>query len=157
MKAATNSGQMQGTIDLVQQFGSMPSTLYLCSLAYGTASGGVLVAQAPGPVVTNANVEASEFLAVPVASIADNNGDGVFDNLDPSIGFVIQSIQPSGGGFTITSPSLPGHSYQVMSCDSVGTGWTNIATVAATNGQSTLSYTDATATNLVQRFYKVKH
>ncbi len=48
VKAATNTGQMQGTIDLVQQFGSMPSTLYLCAAAYSTPNGGYLVAQAPG-------------------------------------------------------------------------------------------------------------
>src|SRR5882724_1218278 len=47
VKAATNAGQMQGTINLVQAFGSMPSTLYFCAAAYTTTNGGALVAQAP--------------------------------------------------------------------------------------------------------------
>ena len=160
VKSATNAGQMQGTIDLVQAFGSVPSTLYLCALAYNTTNGGALAVsgQAPGPVVTNLNIEASEFLAVPVVSIADNNGDGVFDRLDPNSGFVIQSVlQPVASGFTITWPAIPGLTYQVMACDSFDSGWTNIATVTATNGQGSLSYTDISATNAVQRFYKVKH
>ncbi len=157
IKAPLNSGQMQGTLDLVQQFGSMPTTLYLCAAAYATTNGGALVAQAPGPVITNINIEASEFLAVPVSAITDNNGDGVFDSLDPSIGFVIQSVLPAGsGGFTVTWPSLPLKTYEVMSCGSPGGTWTNLIQMTATNGQNSLSYTDTSATNLLQRFYKVQ-
>jgi len=86
VKAPTSAGQMQGTIDLVQAFGSMPSTLYLCAAAYTTTNGGALAAQAPSGN-GNGNIESNEFLAVPVASIRDSNADGVLDNLDPNIGF----------------------------------------------------------------------
>jgi len=49
------------------------------------------------------NIDSNEFLAVPVASIRDSNADGVLDNLDPNIGFVVQNAQPSSGsGMTIT-------------------------------------------------------
>lgn len=157
VKAATNAGQMQGTINLVQAFGSMPSTLYFCAAAYATTNSGPLVAQAPVGN-GNGNVESNEFMAVPVASIVDNNGDGVLDNLDPSLGFHVQNTQPSGpGGSTITWVAVPGKSYDVMYCDSLGAGWTNLpnAQVTAGSGQTSLSYTDTTASNTVQRFYKI--
>jgi len=157
VKAATNAGQMQGTIDLVQQFGSMPTTLYLCAAAYNTTNGGALVAQAPAGN-GNGNIESNEFLAVPVSAIIDSTGDGVLDRLDPSIGFLVQSIQSSGaGGYTVTWAAVPGKSYQVMSCDSLGGGWTNLpnAQVSAGSGQILLSYTDTSVTNIVQRFYNV--
>jgi hypothetical protein len=157
MKASTSAGQMQGTIDLVQAFGSMPSILYFCTAAYTTTNGGGLVAQAPSGN-GNGNIESNEFLAVPVASIRDSTGDGVLDNLDPNLGFHVQNAQPSGGsGFTITWVAVPGKSYQVMYSDSLSGGWTNLpnALVIAGSGQTSLSFTDTSATNGIQRFYKI--
>ncbi len=155
VKAATNSGQMQGTIDLVQAFGAMPSTIYLSAAAYGTADGGALVAQAPAGN-GNGNIESNEFLAVPIAAITDSTGDGVFDSLDPTLGFVIRSVQPSAGGFTVNWPAVPGKTYQVMSCNAPGGTWTNMgAPLTAGNSQTTLSYIDTTASSATQRFYKI--
>ncbi len=156
IKASTNAGQMQGTIDLVQAFGSMPSTLYFCAAAYTTTNGGGLVAQAPSGN-GNGNIESNEFLAVPVASIRDSNADGVLDNLDPNIGFIVQNAQSSGGGLTVTWVAVPGKSYQVMYSDSLPPSWTNLpgGLVTAGSGQTSLSLTDSSTTNGVQRFYKV--
>jgi hypothetical protein len=157
MKASTNAGQIQGTIDLVQAFGSMPSMLYFCAAAYTTTNGGGLVAQAPAGN-GNGNIESNEFLAVPVASIRDSTADGVLDNLDPNLGFHVQNAQPSGGsGCTITWVAVPGKSYQVMYSDSLAGGWTNLpnALVTAGSGQTSLSFADTSATNGIQRFYKI--
>lgn len=157
IKASSSTGQLQGTINLTQAFGSMPSTLYLCAAAYTTANGGALAWQAPAGNL-DGNIDSNEFLAVPVASIADSNGDGLLDNLDPSMGFVVQNAQSSGSsGFTITWVAVPGKSYQVMCCDSLGAGWTNLpnAQVTADSGQVSLSYTDTSATNASQRFYNI--
>ena len=96
---------------------------------------------------------------MPVADIVDTTGSGVLDRLNPSIGFVVQSWQSSGGGGnTITWASVPGKSYQVMYCNSLGTGWTNLpnAQITAGSGQSSLSYTDMSATNSLQRFYEIQ-
>ncbi|HXI83339.1 MAG TPA: hypothetical protein VNL17_04520 [Verrucomicrobiae bacterium] len=156
VKASTSAGQMQGTIDLVQAFGSMPSTLYLCAAAYTTTNGGALAAQAPSGN-GNGNIESNEFLAVPVASIRDSTGDGVLDNLDPNIGFRVQNAQPSGGGLTIAWVAVPGKSYQVMYSDSPSGTWSNLpnAQVTTASGQTSLSFTDTSATNGIQRFYKI--
>ena len=156
-KAATNAGQMQGTIDLVQTFGSMPSTLYLCAAAYNTTNGGALVAQAPAGN-GDGNINSNEFLAVPVTSIRDSTGDGVLDYLDPNIGFLVQSAQSAGStGCTVTWASVPGKSYQLMYANSLPTMWTNLpnALVTAGSGQISLSLTDTSVANGTQRFYKV--
>lgn len=157
VKAATISGQMQGAIDLVQAFGSMPSVIYLSAAAYSTADGGSLVAQAPAGD-GNGNIESNEFFAVPVASITDNNADGLFDNLDPAIGFAVRSVQLStGSGFALTWTAVPGKTYQMMSCDNLGEAWIGIGPqMTASSGQTTLLYTDMAATNAPMRFYKVK-
>jgi hypothetical protein len=44
-----------------------------------------------------------------------------------------------------------------MSCDTLGAGWSTLPNgqVTAGSGQTSLSCTDASATNIVQRFYKV--
>jgi hypothetical protein len=149
---------MQGTIDLVQAFGSMPSTPYLCAAAYNTTDGGALVAQAPTGN-GNGNIESNEFLAVPVADIVDTTGSGVLDRLNPAIGFLVQGWQATGtGGYTITWASVPGKTYQVLYSDSPGGVWSNLpsAQVTAGSGQSSLSYTDTSATNMPQRFYKIQ-
>ena len=46
-KSSSTSGAMEGTLDLVQAFGYMPTNLYLCAAAYVTTNGGPLVAQCP--------------------------------------------------------------------------------------------------------------
>lgn len=158
VKASTNAGQMQGTIDLVQAFGSMPSTLYLCAAAYNTTNGGALVAQAPTGN-GNGDIESNEFLAVPVADIVDTTGSGVLDRLNPAIGFLVQSWQATGtGGYTITWASVPGKAYQVLYSDSPSGVWSNLpsAQLTAGSGQSSLSCTDNSATNSMQRFYKIQ-
>lgn len=159
VKAATNAGQMQGTIDLVQAFGHMPTTIYLCAAAYITTNGGALAAQAPAAVEDPAdgNIESNEFLAVPVGSISDSLGNGVFDALDPARRFAVQTVQPAAGGLTVTWVAVPGKTYQVLSGDSLGGDWSVLGLpITAGSGQGTLSYTDASATNSPQRFYRVK-
>jgi hypothetical protein len=156
-KAATTNGLMEGAINLIQAFGSMPSSIYVCAAAYATPDGGALVAQGPAAVAANGNIESNEFLSIPIAALLDDDGDGVYDRLDPSKDFIIQNIQPAGGGgSTVTWAVVPGKTYQVMHSDSLDAGWQNLpgAQFTAGTGQLTLSHTDNTAGS--QRFYKVK-
>lgn len=156
-KAATSAGQLQGTIDLVQAFGSMPATLYLSAAAYTTTNGGFLVAQTPAGN-GNLNIESNEFLAVPVAAITDSAGNGAFDFLDPLRAFAIQNVQSAGSGFVVSWPSVPGRAYQLMYCDALGDAWSSngIPAMIAGSGQSSMTYTDATASATTQRFYRVQ-
>jgi hypothetical protein len=84
VKAASNSGALAGTIDLVAAFGSMPTNLYLCAAAYQTTDGGALAAQCPAG--SGPDIDPGEFLVIPTAALHDDNGDGKFDRLDPALG-----------------------------------------------------------------------
>jgi hypothetical protein len=156
-KAPTNAGYMEGTINLAQAFGSMPSNIYVCAAAYNTTNSppnGALVAQAPAGN-GNGNIESNEFLMLSIPAITDNDGNGIYDRLEPSKDFVIQKIQPAvAGGFTITWASVPGKTYDVMYCDSLGGGWQSLIQKTAQTGEITLSHTDNTAGT--QRFYKIR-
>lgn len=76
---------LEGTIDLRQQFGTLPASVALAAVRYPTANGGVLLSgtQVPGAVVVNGNVEASEYLVATLCQLdptrccpADRNQDG---------------------------------------------------------------------------------
>jgi hypothetical protein len=156
-KSATSAGQMEGTLDLVQAFGSMPSTLYLAVAPYATTNGGGLVASAQVPAGNgNGNIEGNEFLVVPVPVIRDDNLDGKLDSLDPTRAFAVQSVTPYGGtGFIVSWPSLPAHSYQVQYTDDMTVSFQPLSgTLVALQGQFSMSYTDSTSS--VGRFYRVK-
>ena len=161
VKAPTNSGQMEGTIDLVAAFGPgiMTSTVYIAAAAYSTADRGALVSQ--GPVGNgDRNIDSNEFLAVPVAALLDNNLDGIYDRIDPSIGFVISNTQGSpDGSVTITWNAEPRRNYQVQFADSLPpAAWQDLpgGQTNAGPGQITLSFTDTSAPSATNRFYRVK-
>jgi hypothetical protein len=157
IKSPTSAGQLQGTINLVQAFGSMPATLYLCAAAYTTTNGGSLVAQAPAGN-GNGNIESNEFLALPVAAIIDSASNGIYDFLDPQRLFRITGAILPMPGFVISWLAVPGKGYQVLYCDVLGTAWLSNGIPAATaaSGQTNMTYIDTTVAGTTQRFYKVK-
>lgn len=156
MKAASSSGQMEGVIDLNAAFGSMPSTIYLSSAAYGTSNTGPLAAQCPAGD-SNGNIDPNEFLVLQVPAIVDQNADGVFDRLDPAIDFK-SSCAANGNDVVLTWNSVPGKSYQVLWSNSPGGTWNNALNGFFTAGTSqlTLNYTDVNAVGNAPRFYKVQ-
>lgn len=158
VKAPTSAGALEGTIDLVAAFGPgiMTGTVYVASAAYSTPNGGPLVAQAPAAVTVNGNIESNEFLALSIPALLDNNGDGIYDRLDPAIDFVITGIEPApGGGCIIRWNSTPGKTNQLMYADSPQGPWNNLGPpIGAGPGQLSLSYTNNTTA--AQRYYKVK-
>ncbi|HVT28034.1 MAG TPA: carbohydrate-binding protein, partial [Lacipirellulaceae bacterium] len=86
-QAATgaNGGVLEGTINLAQEFGSLPSEIYLAVGVYQTADGGALVAsqQVPASIDENGNINALEyFLLQLVAAPGDFNQDGHVDAAD---------------------------------------------------------------------------
>jgi hypothetical protein len=156
VKAATNSGAMAGTIDLLAAFGYVPANIYLCVAAYQTADGGALAGQCPAG--SGIDIDPSEFLAIPTAALRDNNADGKFDRLDPALDFALQSLQRAGGGYAINWAAMPGHSYQIVSADTLGAMWRDLPGALTTAGplQLFLSYTAPPPPTVTQRFYKVK-
>ncbi len=154
-KWPTNSGQLEGTIHLREAFGSVPQTIYIAVAPYNTADGGALVASAQVPAGNgNGNIDADEFLVVPVNAIRDENLDGTLDSLDPTRGFVVQSITATGSVTTVTWPSVPARKYRVYSTESLGTSFQPLSSeMTAAQGQFSMSYPDGTATS--QRIYRV--
>jgi hypothetical protein len=155
MSAGTN-GVLEGALDLRTWYGELPATIYLAAVEYTPGAGGVLVRQTP-PGNGNRNLEREEFLAIPLAAMADGNLDGVYDRLDPRLDFVMASIRPNGaGGFDIRWNCVPGRRYQVQYADSIASGpWFDLgAPQTAPASAVTMSYTDASAGT--QRFYRVK-
>ncbi len=154
VKSSTSSGQMEATIDLAAAFGSIPDTIYVAAAAYATADGGQLTAQ--GPLGNgDGNLDPDEFLPLFIAAIQDENADGIYDRLDPNLGFLVTEITRTDGVTTISWASVPGRTYQVETCDELGGAWNPLNDpVTASPGQLTASTTDDTA--LPSRFYRVR-
>ena len=148
---------MAGTIDLVAAFGYMPTNIYLCAAAYQTADNGGLAAQCPAG--TGPDIDPGEFFVIPTAALLDHNADGTFDRLDPALGFRLQSLEATGGGYVINWAAMPGHTYQLVWADAlVGATWSNLPSSLTTAGplQLWLSCTDPPPAAATQRFYRVK-
>ena len=155
-KSGTSAGQMEGSLDLVQAFGSMPATIYLASVAYGTADGGGIASQCPAGNGNN-NLEPGEFLAFPLPALDDQNADGKLDRLDPAMHFRITHANGFGPGtMEIRWPAVPGRQYEIQYSDDLAT-WSVVpgSGRAATSGTASLSIT-LTDTVASKRFYRVK-
>ncbi len=84
----------------------------------------------------------------------DENADGLYDRLDPALGFGITQISRGNGVTTITWAAVPGRTYQLESCDGLGGAWLPLnPPLSAAAGQLTLSSTDTAG--LTSRFYRV--
>ena len=155
-KSATGAGALEGTLDLVAVFGSMPTNIYLCAAAYQTANGGALAGQAP--VGSGPNLDPNEFLVIPVAALRDLNANGTFDRLEPALDFKLLGAQSVPGGFSLNWASMPGRSYQLVYASAPALGWSNLpgASNLAGSLQLIMAYTDAPPALATQRFYKVK-
>ena len=155
-KSATNSGALEGTLDLVGAFGYLPANIYLCAAAYQTADGGALAAQCPAG--SGPNIDTNEFFVIPIAALRDSPGNGTFDLLDPARGFRILSAGATPAGLTLNWATMPGYSYQVVYANSLLNSWSNLPGASNLAGplQLNLSYTDAPPVSVTQRFYRVK-
>lgn len=156
-KARLNSGVMEGVIDLVAEFGSLPENVYLAALAYGTDDGGSLESQAPAGNGNN-NLEPDEFLRVPVTAVADAKLNGTYDILDSTRDFkVSQTTLDSQGHPVLRWPVVPGTSYRVQARTALDSGsWQDLLSAPRTAGEAQwemeLTDTNAPAGN---RFYRV--
>jgi hypothetical protein len=137
-KTARSTGQqMEGTLDLETAFGTVPADLYLTALAYQTADGGALAAQAPAMINDNGNVDPDELLRIPLEALRDEDANGIFDRLESGKGFVITQSQRSAGTFSLTWNCFPGRSYQVQASADLAT-WSNVPGGLVIAGSSAL-------------------
>lgn len=80
---------LEGEIDLVDHFGSVPPVIYVAVGVYANNDGDPMVAQVPIKWEDNSNIEVFEVLRVPIASIRDEDGDGAFDGGNPMMWTVV--------------------------------------------------------------------
>ena len=155
-KSATNSGALEGTLDLVAAFGYLPATIYLCAAAYITTNGGPLAAQCP--VGSGPDIETNEFFVLPVAALRDSWANGTFDLCDPARGFKFMSAAAPASGAALTWATMPGRAYQVQFVNQLGGAWSNLTGGSnfAAPPQVLLGFTDAPPAGITQRFYRVK-
>ena len=156
-KSPVNSGVLEGSIDLIAAFGALPAQVYVAALAYATADGGALAAQAPVTVGTfNNDLEPGEFLAIPVASITDAALDGTYDILDPVRKFLVHSVSLDGNGQPVLVwKTVPGKSYTVWRRPNLAeAGWTQLHQATAGGTQWEMTFTDTTSPS-ARSFYKV--
>jgi hypothetical protein len=124
--------QMEGTLNVAEAFGSPPAELYLCALAYQTADGGILGAQAPDKITDNGDVDPDELFMVPLEALRDEDANGIYDRLETGAGFRITSFQRDETTFSLAWNAFPGRTYQVQgSATMAPDSWENVATVAA--------------------------
>ena len=155
-KSATNSGALEGTLDLVAAFGAMPTNVYLCAAAYITTNGGPLAAQAPAG--SGPNIDTNEFLVLPVSALRDSWGNGTLDLCDPARGFKILSAGAQNTNRALSFAVMPGRAYQVQFANAIGGTWSNLPAGSnyALPPQMLLNFTDAPPVGTAQRFYRVK-
>lgn len=155
------SGQLEGTIDLVDTFGAVPDTLYIASAAFQTPNGGILGAQAPAKVVDDGNLDPSEFLAIPTAAIKDSVGDDQFDFVAPDRKFRAALSPEAGGKLKLAWPAVPGKTYRVTYKNSLtDPTWLSdlpgsMVTVPVSTGTAGSEFSDSSP-GIQQRFYRVE-
>lgn len=94
---STNSNEnaeknyLEGVVDLADEFGSIPTALYLAVGVFANDDGDPMVAQVPALWDDNTNIEITEILRVPVESIRDEDGDGFFDGGNPVMQTVVNN------------------------------------------------------------------
>jgi hypothetical protein len=79
---AANSGVLEGTINLRDEFGTLPATIHVAFAAYGNADGGTLVSgsQISASMDGNGNLEATEYVPVNLCAIGGVNLPADFDH-----------------------------------------------------------------------------
>lgn len=79
----TGGNVVEGEIDLVEVFGSVPDVLYFSALSYGDNNGDGINGQCPAPWDADNNLSTPEYAAVRVDSIRDEDADGHHDGGAP--------------------------------------------------------------------------
>lgn len=85
-KAMGSSGNViEGEIDLVEVFGSVPKVVYLAALSYGDNDGAGILSQCPVAWSADNDATIPEFAAVRVDAIRDEDSDGYHDKGQPQL------------------------------------------------------------------------
>jgi fibronectin type 3 domain-containing protein len=155
-KDSQNGGRMEGVIDLVEVFGTMPDSVYIAAVAYQTGDAGLLGAQSPEGNA-DGNLDTNEFIEFPVNSIRDTAGSGVFDRLDPLRGLKVRSLTFNQSIANLSIPVIPGKSYRLLASEDLGSDpFSELTTFDAHSGDDELIIEDGDSVNHSKRFYQLE-
>ena len=153
-KSAALTGVLEGTLDLTEAFGTIPSVLYFSAAAHNTADGGTMLRQAP-PGNGDQNLDPAEFLAVPLEALVDRTSDGILDRLDPAIAFRASVTRTTTGVLQISWPVVPGLRYQPQWSAGLNTWQSFGSVITAGSGEILRTVSDTQAAGL-KGFYRVR-
>ncbi len=133
-------GVLEGSIDLIETFGTIPEFIYLAAVAYETsdaspadAAAGRVISQAPAAVTADDDIASDEFLRIPVRAITDSAADGLYDTLAPERAFrttLHANVAPAS--MELRWPTVPGRTYRVLYTGALApASWEEIAIVTA--------------------------
>ncbi|MBT8045161.1 MAG: hypothetical protein KJO79_09445 [Verrucomicrobiae bacterium] len=144
-RSPTDGEQMEGTLNLVQLYGSMPENIYLSALSYQDADGGLLAAQAPDRVSDDGDVTQDEIIQLTTRSIRDEDANGIYDIQEDD--FVITAMQHDSdtGHISLTFSCARGYSYYVQRSETMNPPWTNMTSspdtrITAVSNSATISF-----------------
>lgn len=135
-KSPSNSGVLEGVIDLLEEFGGIPPVVYVAALAYqtddnGAGDAGKLYSQGPAGDGDDV-VSAGEFLMIKTSAISDTALDGTYDVLDGARGFHADEIVfEESGAVRVGGVGVPGKSYRLLRSSTLETPeWLEVGTGA---------------------------
>lgn len=163
-KAPLNSGVLEGTFNLVSEFGALPENVYIAAVAYqtddaslGDPSRGKINSQAPTGN-GNDNLEPNEFFRVPVRSARDSAQNGTYDILDAARSFAVTNVSFNASNQTVLRwPVVPGKNYMVQGRSDLSShAWTNLLNTnwGAGSTQWDMEFTDLAAPGSA-KYYRV--
>jgi endonuclease/exonuclease/phosphatase family metal-dependent hydrolase len=162
-RSTSGTGVLEGSIDLLRQFGTMPEFIHIAVVTYETrnamlsdAGAGRVLSQVPLAVVLDDDITPDEFLKIPVRSITDSAADGRFDVLVPGRGFAARIIPPGGGAAVkVQWESVPGRTYRVLRKSALTEpSWQTVGTIVATRDSWQTTFEDDTGGR--RSFYKIE-
>ena len=153
-RSANPDGVIEGTLDLVQAFGSVPESIYVVALAYETGDGGHVVAESPAGNKDDL-VTGTEIRRLQTVALRDEDADGLVDLLDPLHGFHASIARGSNGSMTISVPAVPRDTYTFQTGTSPAGPWTYYTQGVGSDSSPTISFTDSSANQQPLRFYRI--
>lgn len=128
--------RLEGVIDLIDVFGTLPETLHIAALAYQTGDNGLLGSQGPAGN-SDPNLDPAEFFTLPLAALRDTASNGILDRLDPARAFRTTLAPGPLGAPALHWPAVPGRTYTLLRAAALTgehAGWTVLDTWTAPSG-----------------------
>ena len=104
----TNGGMLEGVINLADEFGTVPTELWVAVGSYNTNDGGALVFQVPGALNGDANIDANEYFRLALHTLRtgdfDRNQDFDCADVDQLVAAIASEAHPSH--FDLTGDGL---------------------------------------------------